>query len=96
MQKREWLAFLAILAGAYLLVKRKMGAPVRIEAHYDPQAGWIDDTQSIQYDDQTGNLYDELRGSVWIGQVAPGQDASVFTDPNVQAMIQASIMARGS
>lgn len=92
MSRNDWIALGVIVVASYFVLKAKGAgsAPLSLSVHYDPQAGWIDDTQGVQYDEQSGNLYDAWNGSVLIGTVASGLDGSVFVQPNVQAMIAAA------
>ena len=87
MRRNDWIALGVIAAASYLVVRAKQGGSSALSVHYTPNVGWVDSTQGVQYDETTGNLYDELAGSKWIGQVAAGLDASVFARPDVQAMI---------
>jgi len=89
MSRNDWIALGVIAAASYLVVRAKQSgaAGTALSVHYTANVGWVDSTQSVQYDETTGNLYDELAGSKWIGQVAAGLNASVFARPDVQAMI---------
>lgn len=90
MQRSDWIALGVIAALSYVALKAKGAGGQSLSVHYTPNVGWIDDTQHIQYDETTGNLFDEYAGSAWIGQVAPGLDASVFGRADVQALISAA------
>ncbi len=91
MRKGDWIALGVIAAAAYLLVKSKAGGGTSTSVDVvsgNAIVGFLDQTQKVQYDPATGNLWD-VSGQVnqLIATIQPGRDGSVFADPAVQALI---------
>ena len=91
MRSRDTMALLIAAGVGYWLWKRQgaSGAPTSLDVvSGNAVVGFLDQTQSVQYDPATGNLWD-VSGptNVLIATIAPGRNASVFADPAVQALI---------
>lgn len=97
MKQRDWITLALFVGAAYIIFRVKVpgsGSALTI-ASGPATVGFIDETQQVQYDPATGNLWDVSGATnTLIATIAAGGDATIFAQPSVQALITAAIAAR--